>query len=75
MTALRLLSANGGYASGGNLAKAAGANNTSGKYFVTYLGTNDADANALPAGARELSFNGVALGAGFSGVDYNNVLL
>jgi hypothetical protein len=63
---------NGGYASGGQLAAAMGNNTPASTTVVTYLGTNDANGTAIPAGAVELSYNGVTLG-GNSATDYNTV--
>jgi hypothetical protein len=63
---------NGGYASGGQLAAAMGNNTPAGTTVITYLGTNDANSTAIPAGAVELSYNGVTLG-GTSATDYNTV--
>ena len=37
---------------------------------VSYASVNDIDANSLPNGARELSYNGVLLGN--TGGNYNN---
>jgi len=64
---------NNGFSSGGTLAKAfgctvsaaatvAGKAGTPGVTMVGYAGSNDADANALPAGGIELAYNGVTLG-------------
>jgi hypothetical protein len=66
---------NGGYSSGGDLTK--GINNTTpaGFTLVSYAGTGDADANALPpnGAAVELSFNGTKLGTPAAGQTYGSL--
>lgn len=65
---------NSGYASGGNLSKAMGAANTTGSYFIAYVGVNDADQNCLQVpGVTELNFNGWGLGLGAGVVQANGV--
>ena len=61
---------NGGYGSDADLSKMMA--NTCPVNFtvVSYAGTNAADANAIPNGAVELSYNGVMLGN--TGGNYNN---
>jgi hypothetical protein len=63
---------NGGYPSGGQLAAAMGNNTPANTTVITYLGTNDANGTAIPAGAVELSYCGQFLG-GTTGTDYNLV--
>lgn len=61
---------NGGYNSGGNLSKAMANTTPANTAMISYLSVNDADANSLPNGAVELSYNGVTLGN--TGGNYNN---
>ena len=61
---------NGGYSSGGDLSKMLANTTPANSCVVSYASTNDMDANALPNGARELSFNGVTLGN--TAGNYNN---
>ncbi len=61
----------GGYSTNSALAAALGANNSSGNYYISYVAVNDADSTAIPAGARELTYNGFALGTPPGG-SYNN---
>ena len=63
---------NGGYSSGGTLAAAMGNNTPANTTTITYLGTNDANNTAIPAGAVELSYCGQFLG-GNGSTDYNTV--
>jgi hypothetical protein len=64
---------NGGFSSGGDLTKAISNTVPSGTILVSYAGTGDADKNALPNGAVELSFNGVKLGSPTTGQTYGNL--
>ena len=64
---------NGGYNSGGNLSKMLANTTPANTCVVSYASVNDMDANALPNGARELSFNGVLLGN--TGGNYNTAAL
>lgn len=61
---------NGGYASGGDLSKMLANTTPANSCVVSYASVNDIDANSLPNGARELSYNGVLLGN--AGGNYNN---
>ena len=61
---------NGGFSSGGDLSRAIANTTPTGFTLVSYAGTNDADANSLPSGAVELSYNGILLGN--TGGDYNS---
>ncbi len=66
---------NGGYSSGGNLTKATNNTTPAGFTLVSYAGTGDADANAVPpnGNAVELSFNGVKLGKPAAGQTYGSL--
>jgi hypothetical protein len=61
---------NGGYSSGGDLSKMMANTCPANFTVVSYAGVADADNNALPNGAIELSYNGVTLGN--TGGNYNN---
>jgi len=61
---------NGGYSSGGDLSKMMANFSPANTAVVSYAGVGDADTNALPNGAVELSYNGVTLGN--TGGNYNN---
>lgn len=64
---------NGGFSSGGDLTKAIANTVPAGTILLSYAGTGDADKNALPNGAVELSFNGVKLGTPASGQTYGSL--
>lgn len=62
---------NGGYSSGGDLSKMLANTTPANSCVVSYASVNDIDANSLPNGARELSYEGVTLGLPAGG-NYNN---